>query len=419
MTEIGLTPDQIELRKRAREFAHDVLARVEDTIAAHATPRARFEATRPAYEAAIRAGFMRRVIPMPFGGEGTGLVDMAVVAEEFHSVDVNVSLTMFGSLLGLMPIFLGGSEKQHRRWLVPFLAAEGTPLAALANSEPGGSANFDAPKPAEGCRTTARREGEEWVIHGRKQWVSSATGWDGRGPDILTIVCRTDPAKPTAEALSVLAAEGPMQGLTTERDLRGLGHRGHLTPRFRLEGVRVPQENVVGALGAGRELVNGAFTGTAALVGVMSAGVLRAAFDFALGFAKSERRGGPKPIIDHQAVGYLLADVKGALEAVRALSLRACAAADANHPGAAELALHAKVFGSETAVRCLTDLHRVVGIDAYDVDATPLGRHLLDALAFPLFDGGNMGVRRRQLHALLSDPAYDPLHTLPQASPAL
>jgi len=155
-------------------------------------------------------------------------------------------------------------------------------------------------------------------------------------------------------------------------------------------------------------LAMGAFTGTAALVGIFGVALMRAAFDFALTFAKAEKRGGIHPIIEHQAVGYALADAKTSMEAARYLSWRACHALDTQSPGADELAIQAKIYGSETAVRVITDLMRVVGIESYDHE-TPFGRLLRDALALPIFDGGNMGVRRRQLHAMLMQPTYDPL----------
>lgn len=126
----------------------------------------------------------------------------------------------------------------------------------------------------------------------------------------------------------------------------------------------------------------------------------------------STRRGNAVPIIEHQAVGFALADAKAELEAARSLSWRACWAADAQLAGAAELALHSKVFCSEAAVRVITNLMRVVGIDSHDADLSLAGL-LQDAIAFPLFDGGNAGVRRRQLHAILSAPDYSPLSTLP------
>ena len=165
---------------------------------------------------------------------------------------------------------------------------------------------------------------------------------------------------------------------------------------------------MIGPVGAGKGLVEACFTGTAPIVGVFAVGLMRAAFDATLAFARTERRGGAVPVIEHQAVGYALADAKGAIEATRSLSWRAAHAVDTRAPGALELALHAKIFGSETAVRVIAELMRVVGIDSYDRDM-PLGALLADALVLPLFDGGNMGVRRRQLHELMQAPDYDPL----------
>src|SRR3984893_4837491 len=140
-----LTPEQLRLRGDARAFAGDGLSKVGSATQALPTPLARFAATRPFYEQTVAAGFLRRLIPAPLGGQGTGVVDMAVLAEEFHAVDVNVSLTLLGTMLGLFPVLLGGTPEQAGRIFAPFAARQGAPLAAFALSEPGGSANFAAP----------------------------------------------------------------------------------------------------------------------------------------------------------------------------------------------------------------------------------------------------------------------------------
>ncbi|WP_295679484.1 acyl-CoA dehydrogenase family protein, partial [uncultured Nevskia sp.] len=362
--DLRFSAEQLALKASARAFARETLSTVAAASLHLATPEARFAATRPMYEAAIQAGFLRRLIPMPFGGGGSGVMDMAIVAEEFHAVDVNVSLTLFANLLGLMPLFIAGTPEQQQRYIAPFLATSGAPLAALANSEPGGSANFASTTVGGGTRTVAVRAGGDWLITGSKQWVSSATGWDGRGADLLCVVCCTDPDAPPEQRLSVLLVPKPERGLSTEACPETLGHRAHLTPRFHFDQVRVPADHVVGGVGGGKALVEASFSGTAALVGIMAVGVARAAFDFALNFARTETRGGAVPIIDHQAVGYALADAKTSIEAARSLGWRACAAVDAQAPDALELSLHSKIFGSETAVKVITDLMRVVGIDS-------------------------------------------------------
>lgn len=402
-----LSAEQRKFQLTCRAFAQAELRGVGAAIRDLRTPAERFQATRPMYAALVRAGFLRRLIPQPFGGEGAGLIDMAILTEEFYAVDANVSLTLLATLLGLMPVFLAGTPAQQQTLLAPFLSTHGTPLASLANSEPGGSANYAAPPPAAGVRTTARMDGDEWVINGRKKWMNGA-GWDGQGADLLCVVCRSDANAPPAQAISVIAVPKPAQGFELLRLIDTLGNRAHPAPEFALNNVRVPYDNVLGEVGAGRSIVDASFTGTAALVGIMGVALMRAAFDFALAFARTECRGGARPILEHQAVGYALADAKTTLEAARYLGWKACHAMDVQAPGALEVALHSKIFGSEAAVRVITNLMSVVGIDSYDHEL-PLGGLLQDALVLPLFDGGNMGVRRRQLHELLMRGDYQTL----------
>jgi len=406
-----LNDNQQRLRREARQFAKDVLSGVAVATRDLPSPIERFVATRPFYERLVAEGFLRKCIPVSVGGDCAGLVDLAILAEEFYTVDPNVSLTMLSTMLGLTPLVVGGTPEQRQRFLQPFLATKGAPLAAFALTEPGGSANVGSPSPGEGVRTTARRVGDSWVISGRKQWISAATGWNGEGADLLTVVCRTNANVEPLRGISIIAVPRPDSGLIVEHAFDTLGHRAHLTPRFRLDAVPVPTGNLLGQEGRGLQLAAESFAGSAALVGILGVALMRAAFQFALSFTKSDQRGGVQQIIHHQAVGYALADAKTTIEAARALSWHACRAFDTAAPGALELAIHAKVFGSEAAVRVITDLMRVVGVESYGHEL-PLAGLLQDAVALPLFAGGNIGVRRRQLHALMLDPAYDDLATL-------
>ena len=404
-----LTARQRELQLQSRRFAREMLLPALEAEAL-ATPEERFSATKPAYEAMIAAGFLRKCIPFSAGGESAGLTDTAIMAEELYAVNASVTLTLIGTVLGLLPLLIGGSEEQRVRLLPPFLKQAGAPLAGFCATEPGGSANVASPPPGEGVRTTAALRGDRWIIEGRKSWVSSATGWDRKGADILSVLCRTDPDAPPERGISVMIVERPASGMVFERAIDLVGHRAHLLPQFNLKGVSVSRDNVLGSLGGGLALTAACFTGAAALVGIFAVALMRAAFEFTLSFARTERRGGIHPIIEHQAIGYALGDAKTAIETTRWLCWRACQAVDLRSPGAQELAIEAKVHGSETAVLVLTDLMRVVGVESYD-HALPLGRLLQDALALPLFGGGNVGVRRRQLHAILKQAEYDPLIT--------
>src|SRR3984885_7647207 len=309
-----LTAQQRELQRVCRKFAKEVLGEAKSAELL-ATPEERFLATRPTYEAMVAAGHLRKCIPAPAGGDGNGLVDMAILAEEFYSVNASVTLTMLGTVLGLLPVLIGGTPEQCGRFLGPFLQKRGTPLAGFCSSEPGGSANASSLPPGEGVRTTARLDGDEWVIAGRKKWVSSATGWDRKGADLLCVGCRTASSGSPDKDVSVIAVERPERGLVFERAIETPGHRAHLVTEFAFDDVRVPRSHLLGQQGGGLVLAEASFKGTADLVGIFGVELKRAAFDFALHFARTERRGGIHPIIEHQGVAYALADAKMTIEA--------------------------------------------------------------------------------------------------------
>src|SRR5258706_11317756 len=151
-----LNDNQQRLRREARQFAKDLLSGLAVSPRDLPSPIERFVATRPFYERLVAEGFLRKCIPVSVGGDSAGLVDLAILAEEFYTVDPNVSLTMLSTMLGLTPLVVGGTPEQRQRYLPPFLATKGAPLAAFALTEPGGSANIGSSPRGEGVRTPAR-----------------------------------------------------------------------------------------------------------------------------------------------------------------------------------------------------------------------------------------------------------------------
>src|SRR5580700_9689619 len=146
---------QHAVRQRARDLARDVLTTVRGATHGLATPEQRFVASRPHYRALVQAGLLRRLIPPPLGGEMTSLVDLAIEAEELMAVETSVPLSVFSTGLGLMPLLFFGTPEQQSRLLPPFLSGDDEPLAGLAFSEPGGTANFRQPGPDAGLQTVA------------------------------------------------------------------------------------------------------------------------------------------------------------------------------------------------------------------------------------------------------------------------
>jgi len=145
-----------------------------------------------------------------------------------------------------------------------------------------------------------------------------------------------------------------------------------------------------------------------ASIGIFAVAAMRQAFEVAYHYALSQKRGGAVPIIDHQSVADVLADAKSRIEAVRLLAWRALDAVVAQDPAGPELALHAKIFGSEMGVEVITRLMHVIGVQAYD-NSFPLTVYLAEALAYPVIEGSNTGIRRRQLQDLFRTPGYNPL----------
>jgi nitroalkane oxidase len=403
-----LSPEQHRKQLEARDFAAEHLGGIRELISPLPTVEERFNATRPAYEAAVEAGYLAEQIPEALGGRMTSLVDLALITEELIAVESSVPLSILSTGLGLMPLLFFGTPEQHARFLPPFTSGMGAPLAGLAFSEPGGSANYTNPDPAGGLSTIARRDGGEWVITGTKTYTPHASGWNGARADLFTVAARTDPALPPQESLAVFVVPGNTPGITVEESLETIGQPGAAVCRVRFDNVRIPSENILGNPGEGILITETAFSATAGLVGAMSVGVARAAFQIALDFARNETRGGAGPVIDHQNVGTLLGDMKAKLEASRYLTWKACDNFGRSGGRNVELSIINKIYSSENAVSIVYDAMRVVGVAAYTKRAR-LGELLNDALAYPLFDGGNVGVRRVQLQRLLGSEGYDPL----------
>ncbi|KAI1098794.1 acyl-CoA dehydrogenase NM domain-like protein [Jackrogersella minutella] len=415
-----LSPKEAGVRSAAASFAHNVLRPARAEYMSYQEPHKQFQATRAAYAIAATRGLIKGQMPPTIGGTGGSLVETAILVEEFYRVEPAAALTIFGTGLGLTPLNLT-QKPEHREFIAPFLSSEGTPLASLVFSEPGGVANY-LEKGAPGLNTTARREGDEWIINGEKKWATNSAGWDNRGADLACVVCRdiTDPVedheidpKDSIMLIIVTRADLDRNGDGSFEVLHEVSTFGHAASgpghHIKYSNVRVPAKNVLCPPGEAAAVVSGSFDITAVLVGAMSVGIMRAAFDAALAFAKRDDRRGKVPLLERQAVADLLSSIKMQTEACRALTWKAAHAME-NGPGdynaRRELALATKIYCSDTAVKAVTEAINVVGITAYDVQQ-PFAELLKTAIGLPIFDGGNVGIRRRHMQELMLSPNYD------------
>jgi nitroalkane oxidase len=400
-----LSAEQRELQTGARDFAARVLRKVGPKIKEIAKAEDRFYSLRPFYDEMVSAGYAKALFPTDLGGTAVSALDFAIAAEELAGVDVNVPNALLATGLALQPVIRHGTAAQKKRLLSPFLE-DGSRLAAFAFTEVGGGANFDNPDPSVGLKTVARKEGNEWVINGQKHYTVNGSGWDGKGAYLYAVVCRTDLSKPPEESMALIFVPGTAPGIKIVDVYETVGHRAVNCPRIHFENVRVPADNLIGKPGDGVEMAYQSFAWTAALIGAACVGVMRSAFETAMNFARTDKRNGSVAVIEHQNAGYMLADMKMRIEAGRYLAWKACHQFDISNGRSKELAVIAKVYCSELCVQVVYDAMRLVGIDSY-TDMHPLAAKLQDALCFPLYDGGNMGVRRRELHNLFRSQAYD------------
>jgi alkylation response protein AidB-like acyl-CoA dehydrogenase len=271
--------------------------------------------------------------------------------------------------------------------------------------------------------------GKKWMVLTVCQlWTTNSGGWDSRGAALSCLVCREskpdepqDPeCDPSAKILILLVTredidKNPSSAYRILSDPELPGHKSVNGPHTRFNNLRVPSSNLLAAPGAGAQVVEHTFGLSASLVGAMCVGVMRHAFELALAYCKQEKRGGKEAIITHQSVSDRLIDVKMKIEAARALTWKAMCALESQDESLGwdaklELACEAKVWCSEQVVGVVEACMSVLGISAYQ-EEMGFTRILADAVCLPLFDGGNVGVRRRQIEKILQKDGYEPWAT--------
>jgi alkylation response protein AidB-like acyl-CoA dehydrogenase len=248
-----------------------------------------------------------------------------------------------------------GTEAQKRRWL-PELAS-GRRRTGIALTEPGAGSDLQA------ITTIANRDGDHYVLHGTKMWITNA-----RHADPLPVLCVTDPmADPRHRGLSVLLVEAGAPGFEIGRDLGKLGYKGTESCEVRFEGVRVHAENLVGGVeGQGFKQVLAALEVGRINIAGRSVGIAQAALDAALRYSR-ERHAFGQPIGDFQAVQLKLADLATGVQAARLLTWWAASRKDAGHRTDTETAM-AKLFASEVAIKAALDSMRIHGGYGYSTE---------------------------------------------------
>ncbi len=412
--DFSLTWEQKSLRKTAQEFSQDVLKPLVAKADAEPDPQKAFEMTKPAYVEAYKLGFAMGFLPEAYGGASVSNIDFQIVAEEICAVDPGFATTLLINGLALMPLVWFGSEEQKKKWVGEATSdPTGEYLAGWVVSEapgaPGGTANFDHPGPHPiGIGVTAEYDkGKgEYVLNGTKYWPGNAGGWDLKGANVNTVIVRTDKKKGGKEGLSAMLVPRGTPGVRYKQPIDKLGHRLCQNNWIEFDNCRIPEENVFAA-GNGDLVISKAFTWSGPVAGIAAVGVARAAYEYVLDWAKTYTAGGDKPIIYHQNVGYMLADVAMRIEACRYLSWKAAHYLDMYDSEGHALGAMAKVFAGEFLFEAVFKCMQVMGVNALD-KVHPLEKYLREAIVFPLYDAGNKGMQMRKIWGVMADPDFNP-----------
>jgi acyl-CoA dehydrogenase len=408
-----LTPEQREIQEGAREFATQVLGPVVAAADEEPDPLTGFRTMKGAYAEACKRGMAFGMLPAEYGGGGLNNVDFLIAAEEIQAVDPGFGTTLLVNGLGLLPVWYYGTEEQKQRFIGKATAdRSGEFIVGYAASEPpgspGGTANFDAPAAGgAGMAVTARRDGDEIVLNGRKYWPCNVGGWDGQGADLNLVVVRTDPEAGGTSGLSAVVVERGTPGITYNM-ISTAGQRSAPNSEIIFDDARIPADNLIeGTAGNGDLLINRNFAWSGPVAGIGAVAIARSAYEAALDFAKTYTAGGASPIIHHQYPGYVLGDVAAKIDAARTYCFKGAHYLDTHGYHGELIGAMNKVLCTEMMFDCVYKCMQVVGVNSLD-RKYPFHRWLREAAVFPLYDAGNFGMQRRRVHGVMADPSFDP-----------
>jgi alkylation response protein AidB-like acyl-CoA dehydrogenase len=315
------------------------------------------------------------VLGLPFaeeyGGTGTGTLMLQMAVEEIAKVSAACALILMIQELGTLPIQLFGSEELKQRFLPRCATGEWSGAFCLSESESGSD--------AAGMRTTARQDGDEWVINGTKSWITNAGI-----ADFYVVFATTDRENRRATAFVV---EKDREGFSVPKYEHKLGIHGSPTGQPVLEDVRVPAENVIGEVGRGMSVALGTLERTRLGAAAQAVGIAQGATDYAVRYAK-ERTAFGKPIIELQGLQFKLADMQTRTAAARELLYKACAKMDRGERDKAMYSSMAKLFASDTAMDVTVEAVQVLGGYGY-VSEYPVERMMRDAKITQIYEGTN------------------------------
>ena len=365
--EYGLTEEQKEIVELTRKIAK------EKVLPARAELDEKEEFPWEIMNILADAGLFGIYIPEKYGGLGFGNLENCLAIEEISKYCIGVSVSFAASGLGAYPILLYGNEEQKKKYLPPI--ASGKKIAAFGLTESGAGSD------AAAIRTTAVKDGNEYVINGVKQWITN-----GGEAEIYSVIAKTDKTKgPRGASAFIIEKDTP--GFTFGEKEKKLGIRTSATRELVFEDCRVPKENMIAREGMGFIVTMKTFAQTRPGIAIQGVGLAQGALDAVIEYAR-ERKTFGKPIIAHQAVQHMIADMATEVEAARALTYLAARTADNNSKDLSKVSSMSKLFATDVAMRVTTDVVQIFGGYGYMRDY-PVEKMMRDAKILQIYEGTN------------------------------
>jgi len=328
-------------------------------------------------------------VPEQYGGAGGDALAACIVIEEVARACASSSLIPAVNKLGSMPLILAGSEEVKQAYLPALARGEGMFSYALSEPEAGSDAG--------GMRTTAVRDGDDWVLNGAKRWITNAGV-----SKYYTVMALTDPEKRTRGGITAFVVEDGDEGFSFGAPERKLGIQGSPTRELYFDNVRIPDSRRVGEVGAGFAIAMATLDHTRVTIGAQAVGIAQGALDAAAAYAKERRQFG-KPIADFQGLQFMLADMAMRLEAARQMVYVAAAKSERGDDDLTFFGAAAKCFASDVAMEITTDAVQVLGGYGY-VEDYPVERMMRDAKITQIYEGTNQVQRIVMARKLLERP---------------
>jgi len=380
-----LTEDQLMIRNLARQIAEERVVPVRQEL------DEREEFPSEIMKILAQSDLFALFIPEAYGGLGKGILEFSIAIEELSMACLGVSTSYAANGLGTYPLLLFGSEEQKKRYF-PDIAA-GKRLVAFGITE------ANAGSDASGIQTTAKLEGNEYVLNGTKQWITN-----GGEAEIYTIIAMTDKTK-GARGASAFVVEKGTKGFHFGKKEKKMGIRASVTCELIFDNCSIPKENLIGREGMGFIVAMKTLDQARVGVGAQGVGVAQGAFEEAVKFARQRVQFG-HPVISFQAVQHMLADMATEIEAARAIVYAVARYVDSGARDITKESAMAKVFATDMAMRVTTNALQVMGGSGY-MREYPVEKMMRDAKILQIYEGTNQIQRNVIGQALIKEAAKE------------